>query len=107
MKALQKLLCRIGWHAWTWKLERGAPLFLDCNPPDHAKCSRCGIQFKASKSSDGEAIITAIVRAGAILTIEKTGEDTAVIKWHANAPEQIEAALSEAGYILTTKGKAS
>ena len=38
------------------------------------------------------------MQAGAILTIEKVSEDAAVIVWHANANEQIEAALQESGY---------
>ena len=46
----------------------------------------------------GEIIINAIIRAGAILTIEKVTEEAAIIVWHANAQEQIEAALHEAGY---------
>jgi len=48
--------------------------------------------------SAGEIIINAIIRAGAILTIEKVSEEAAIIVWHANAQEQIEAALHEAGY---------
>lgn len=51
--------------------------------------------------NEGQIIINSIVRAGAILTIEKTSEDSANIVWHANAPEQIEAALSEAGFTLS------
>ncbi len=46
----------------------------------------------------GELIVNAVIRAGAILTIEKVSEDAAVIVWHANAHEQIEAALHESGY---------
>lgn len=46
----------------------------------------------------GEIIINAVIRAGAILTIEKVSEEAAIIVWHANAHEQIEAALHEAGY---------
>ena len=46
----------------------------------------------------GEIIINAVIRAGAILTIEKVSEEAARIVWHANAHEQIEAALHEAGY---------
>jgi len=39
------LLCRIGWHCWTWKFESGDTLYLDAPPPDHATCSRCGVRF--------------------------------------------------------------
>ena len=46
----------------------------------------------------GEIIINAVIRAGAILTIEKVSEEAAIIVWHANAHEQIEASLHEAGY---------
>ena len=46
----------------------------------------------------GEIIINAVSGAGAILTIEKVSEEAARIVWHANAHEQIEAALHEAGY---------
>lgn len=46
----------------------------------------------------GEIIINAVSGAGAILTIEKVSEEAAIIVWHANAHEQIEAALHEAGY---------
>jgi hypothetical protein len=46
----------------------------------------------------GEIIINAVIRSGAILTIEKVSEEAAIIVWHANAHEQIEAALHEAGY---------
>lgn len=48
----------------------------------------------------GQIIIDAVIRAGAILTIEKTSEESAIIVWHANAPEQIEAALAESGFDL-------
>jgi hypothetical protein len=51
--------------------------------------------------NEGQIIINAIIRAGAILTIEKTSEDSAIIVWHANAAEQIEAALSEAGFTIS------
>jgi len=42
------LLCRVGWHNWTWKFESGDTLYLDAPPPDHAKCSRCGARYGRS-----------------------------------------------------------
>ena len=40
------LLCRVGWHCWTWKLKSGDAVVLDASPPDHATCERCGVRFK-------------------------------------------------------------
>ena len=34
--------CFFGWHNWTWKFNEGDVIVLNSNPPDHAKCSRCG-----------------------------------------------------------------
>ena len=40
------LLCFLGWHRWTWRYEVGTLLCLDVSPPDHAKCSRCGVSYR-------------------------------------------------------------
>lgn len=42
----RKLLCKIGWHTWTWKKLEGDIIFLGGDPPDRAKCCHCGIKFK-------------------------------------------------------------
>ena len=47
--------------------------------------------------SPGETIIDAVIRAGAIETAIQEGDAT-IFVWAANAPEQVEAALAEAGY---------
>lgn len=49
--------------------------------------------------TDGEIIVNAIIRSAAINEIERV-EDSLIIVWEANAYEQIEAALQEAGYKL-------
>jgi hypothetical protein len=50
--------------------------------------------------TDGDIIISSVIRAAAIDDIEDAGDDWIII-WAANAPEQIEAALAEQGYKLT------
>lgn len=50
--------------------------------------------------TDGDIIISSVIRAAAIDDIEDGGDDWIII-WAANAPEQIEAALAEQGYKLT------
>jgi transcriptional/translational regulatory protein YebC/TACO1 len=49
--------------------------------------------------SDGEAIIDAVIRASALSGAEQT-DDGFIFVWAANAHEQIESALKEAGYKL-------
>lgn len=54
----------------------------------------------------GEIIIGAIIRAGAIREAKVEdidGETHCTIMWAANAPEQVEAALEEAGCELVKK----
>lgn len=55
--------------------------------------------YRQDGDSHGNAVIDAVIRAGAIDTVEKAG-NACVIVWKANAAEQIEAALSEFGYRL-------
>jgi hypothetical protein len=43
-----KLKCFIGWHAWKWRYE-GGPISLNDEPPRHAKCARCGINYGSVK----------------------------------------------------------
>lgn len=50
----------------------------------------------------GSAIIDAVIRAAAIDTVVVVPEaDAQIIVWKANAAEQIEAALAEAGFQIT------
>jgi transcriptional/translational regulatory protein YebC/TACO1 len=53
--------------------------------------------------SPGETIVDAVIRAGAIETAIQAGDAT-IIVWAANAPEQVEAALAEAGYRVEKVG---
>ena len=54
----------------------------------------------------GEIIVDVVIRAaaleGAVLV-----DDATIFVWSANAPEQIEAALAEAGYRLVPEGRTS
>lgn len=43
---MKRALCLILGHRWTWKFIRGTTLYLNAPPPNHAKCSRCGITYK-------------------------------------------------------------
>lgn len=49
---------------------------------------------------NGQAIINAVIRAGALESAIHEGDATLFI-WSANAAEQIEAALAEAGFEIT------
>jgi len=49
----------------------------------------------------GEIVINAVVRAAAIDSAILHDDETFTFVWAANAPEQIEAALAEAGWQLT------
>lgn len=51
----------------------------------------------------GQIIIDAVIRAAAIESAIKADNGGIVFVWSANAAEQIEAALAEAGYELTRK----
>jgi len=53
----------------------------------------------------GEIIIAAVIRAAAIENAVPTGDGGWVFVWSANASEQIEAALNEAGYTLCPNEK--
>ena len=48
----------------------------------------------------GEIIINAVIRAAAIERAEHPTPESTSFVWTANAAEQIEAALNEAGYML-------
>lgn len=48
----------------------------------------------------GQIVIDAVCRAGAIESAIHPTPDTTIFIWSANADEQIEAALNEAGYTL-------
>ena len=48
----------------------------------------------------GEIIINAVIRAAAIERAEHPTPESTIFVWTANAAEQIEAALNEAGYML-------
>lgn len=50
--------------------------------------------------STGEIIIQAVIRAAAIERAEHPTPESTIFVWTANAAEQIEAALAEAGYAL-------
>lgn len=50
--------------------------------------------------SPGEIIVDVVIRAAALEGAVLEGDAT-IFVWSANAPEQIEAALAEAGYRLT------
>jgi transcriptional/translational regulatory protein YebC/TACO1 len=53
---------------------------------------------------NGSAVIDAVIRAAAIdRVIEMPESDACIIVWRANAAEQIEAALAEAGYEVVKK----
>jgi len=56
-----------------------------------------------ASESLGEILIDAVIRAGAIESAIQAGDAT-VFVWAANAPEQIEAALAEAGYRVEKVG---
>lgn len=43
-RLVERLLCWLGWHEWTWKYVRGTPILITSPIPGHAKCKRCGIQ---------------------------------------------------------------
>lgn len=47
---MDKVLCKIGWHSWTWKLsvENGIAetVRLNGDIPDRATCKKCGIKYK-------------------------------------------------------------
>ncbi len=45
----------------------------------------------------GQIVIDAVIRAGAIDRVENVEDHSCIIIWKANASEQIEAALAEAG----------
>lgn len=49
----------------------------------------------------GEIIIEGIVQAGALQSAEVMENGNCIFVWHANAEEQIEAALARLGYQLT------
>lgn len=51
----------------------------------------------------GQIIIDAIIRSAAIEYAQHPTPDSTIFVWRANAAEQIEAALSEAGYKLVQK----
>ena len=53
-----------------------------------------------TKMNTGEIIIAAVIRAAAIERAEHPTPDSTIFVWAANAEEQIEAALNEAGYTL-------
>lgn len=53
-----------------------------------------------TKMNIGEIIIAAVIRAAAIERAEHPTQDSTIFVWAANAEEQIEAALNEAGYTL-------
>lgn len=54
--------------------------------------------------SDGEIIIATIIQANALARAEvDEGANSCIFIWQANAAEQIEAALSHAGYKLVKK----
>ena len=44
-KSFKRLLCFIGWHTWTWKLPKDGILYLNAEPPVHAKCRHCGKRY--------------------------------------------------------------
>lgn len=53
------------------------------------------------ETTDGDIVISAVIRARAIDEVEFTEDGDIIFIWAANAPEQIEAALAEQGYRLT------
>ena len=55
----------------------------------------------------GEIIINAVIRAAAIERAEHPTPESTIFVWTANAAEQIEAALNEAGYMLCPNNKVS
>jgi hypothetical protein len=48
----------------------------------------------------GEIVINAIIRAGAITDVVRIPSGERIFIWSANASEQIEAAINEAGYTI-------
>lgn len=78
-----------------------------------ARCLRCGagsewiegrVPDEPPAVGAGNAVVDAVIRAAAIdevLPVE--GTDALIIVWQANAAEQIEAALDEAGWVLVKK----
>ncbi|MCK5601977.1 hypothetical protein KAR91_08915 [Candidatus Pacearchaeota archaeon] len=41
-----KLLCLLGWHKWVWKLSDVGYISLSEDPPNFAKCERCGTRYR-------------------------------------------------------------
>ena len=46
----QRILCLIGFHTWTWRLEEGEKVIINKLPPDHAKCAYCGAIYREAKT---------------------------------------------------------
>lgn len=55
-------------------------------------------------TSPGEILVDVVIRAAALEGAVLAGDAT-IFVWSANAPEQIEAALAEAGYRLVPEGR--
>lgn len=51
----------------------------------------------------GEAIIEAVIRAGAIEGVEVLDDGGCIHIWASNAAEQLEAAIEDLGYTITKK----
>lgn len=41
----RQLLCKIGWHQWSWDLDKGSILILGAGIPDHAHCKHCNKRY--------------------------------------------------------------
>ena len=46
----RKLLCFIGYHVWTWKLNEDGYLSLSGPPPNHATCKHCKVKYKEDET---------------------------------------------------------
>ena len=55
--------------------------------------------MKPHTMTPGDIIVNAVIRASALAGVE-IDDDGVIFIWEANAPEQIEAALAEAGWEL-------
>jgi septum formation inhibitor MinC len=55
--------------------------------------------MKPYLDTPGDIVVNAVIRASALAGVE-LDDDGVIFIWEANAPEQIEAALAEAGWEL-------
>lgn len=65
------------------------------------------LSLESGRNDPGESVVNAIIRSSAIDCVKFVKETNSIIVlWKANAAEQIEAALNEAGWeIVSLQGK--